>query len=185
MSRQPNMPEAPVAPRRAEAPEAPGALAAQAAPSCATTHDAPSAQGAPADAARFVRHAADSRADAHARFTLSRAFACAWEGIAYAFTSQRNLKIHSAFAALAVALGFALGISEAGWLAVVVCIALVMALEVVNTAVESVVDLVSPEWNELAKRAKDCAAGAVYLAAAASLVVAAIVFLPRLGALIF
>lgn len=66
----------------------------------------------------------------------------------------------------------------------VLCIALVMALELVNTAIESVVDLVSPEWNLLAKRAKDCAAGAVYLAAFASIVVAAIVYLPRLAALV-
>ncbi|WP_172135550.1 diacylglycerol kinase family protein [Adlercreutzia sp. ZJ473] len=180
MSRQPNIPDASGAPSRAGASEAP---AAQAAPSRVSAPDARNTSSAP-DESRFVRHAADSRASARTRFTLFRAFSCAWEGIAYAFTSQRNLKIHSAFAVLAVALGFALRISEAGWLSVVVCIALVMALEVVNTAVESVVDLVSPEWNELAKRAKDCAAGAVYLAAGASLVVAAIVFLPRLCALI-
>ena len=93
------------------------------------------------------------------------------------------MKIHLCFAIAAVILGFVLGISEAGWLAVVVCIALVMTLEIVNTAIESVVDLVSPEWHILAKRAKDCAAGAVYLAAFASIVVACIVFLPRLLAI--
>lgn len=131
----------------------------------------------------LVRHAGDGRAssDASGGFPLTRAFSCAWAGIRYAFTSQRNLKIHLAFAVAAVALGLALDIGQAGWLAVVVCIALVMALEVVNTAVESVVDLVSPEWNELAKHAKDCAAGAVYLAAFASLVVAAVVYVPRLA----
>lgn len=135
------------------------------------------------DEERFVRHADQSRASDEARFTLARAFGCAWAGIVYAFTSQRNLKIHSVFALAAVALGFALGISEAGWLAVVVCITLVMALEVLNTAVESVVDLASPEWHDLARRAKDCAAGAVYLAAFGSLAVAAIVYLPRIAAL--
>ena len=140
----------------------------------------PQTQG---DKQRFVRHADQDRASQGARFTLARAFGCAWEGIAYAFTSQRNLKIHSVFAVAAVALGAALGISEAGWLAVVLCIVMVMSLEVVNTAIESVVDLVSPEWHELAKRAKDCAAGAVYLAAFGSLVVAAIVYLPRIAAL--
>lgn len=142
------------------------------------------AEGAGADGARFVRHAGEDRGRGARAFPLARAFSCAWAGISYAFSSQRNLKIHLAFALVAVALGFALGISEAGWLAVVLCIALVMALEVVNTAVESVVDLVSPEWNLLAKRAKDCAAGAVYLAAFASVVVACIVFVPRLAALL-
>ena len=135
-----------------------------------------------ADAAHFVRHGDEERSQ-HG-FPLVKAFSCAWEGITYAFTSQRNLKIHLAFAVIAVVLGFALRISEAGWLAVVLSIALVMALEIVNTAVESVVDLVSPEWHILAKRAKDCAAGAVYLAAFASIVVACIVFLPRIAALL-
>lgn len=134
---------------------------------------------------RFVRHADDSRVDDERSFSLGRAFSCAWSGIRYAFTSQRNLKIHFCFAIAAVVLGFILGIGEAGWLAVVLCIALVMALEIVNTAIESVVDLASPEWHLLAKRAKDCAAGAVYLAAFGSLVVAAIVYVPKLWQLVF
>ena len=139
---------------------------------------------AAAEEDHYVRHADDARSEEGHRFSLGSAFSCAWAGISYAFTSQRNLKIHLCFALVAVALGFALRISEAGWLAVVVCIALVMALEIVNTAIESVVDLVSPEWHILAKHAKDCAAGAVYLAAFASVVVATIVYLPRLAALI-
>lgn len=134
---------------------------------------------------RFVRHAGEDRSKGKRGFPLARAFSCAWGGIAYAFVSQRNLKIHLAFALVAVILGFALDISEAGWLAVVLCIALVMSLEIANTAIESVVDLVSPEWHILAKHAKDCAAGAVYLAAFASIVVACIVFVPRIVALVF
>ena len=134
---------------------------------------------------RFVRHAGEDRSEGKRGFPLARAFSCAWEGIVYAFVSQRNLKIHSAFALVAVILGFVLDISEAGWLAVVLCIALVMALEIANTAIESVVDLVSPEWHILAKRAKDCAAGAVYFAAFASIVVACIVFVPRIVAFVF
>lgn len=142
--------------------------------------EAPRNTSCESDDKAFVRHADDARAAGRSAFPLNRAFSCAWAGIRYAFTSQRNLKIHLAFALTAVVLGFALNISEAGWLAVVLCIALVMCLEIVNTAIESVVDLVSPEWHILAKRAKDCAAGAVYLAAFASVVVACIVFLPRL-----
>ena len=61
-------------------------------------------------------------------------------------------------------------------LALVLCIALVMAAECVNTAVEAAVDLVSPGYHELAKRAKDCAAAAVLLCAAGSVVVGALVF---------
>lgn len=130
------------------------------------------------DIGHMVRHAGDTRP-----FPLLCAFRCASEGIRYAFTTQRNLKIHLVFAIAAVALGFALQVSEAAWLAIVLCIVSVTSLEVVNTAIESVVDMVSPEWHELARRAKDCAAGAVYIAAIGSLVVAAIVYLPPIAAL--
>lgn len=129
--------------------------------------------------ARLVRHAGD-----RSPFPFTCALRCARAGIVYAFTTQKNLKIHLGFAIAAIVLGFALGVSEAAWLAIVLCIMMVMALEVVNTAIESVVDMASPEWHELAMRAKDCAAGAVYLAAIGSLVVAAIVYLPRIVALV-
>ena len=138
------------------------------------------ASGRGGDADKLVRHAGDARASGSGRFSLARAFACAGAGIAYAFTSQRNLKIHCAFAVLAVVLGVLLDISEAGWLAVICCIMVVMALEVVNTAIESVVDLASPDYHELARRAKDCAAGAVYIAAVGSIVVACVVYVPRI-----
>lgn len=128
----------------------------------------------------FMRRASDDRRAGKARFSLGRAFSCAWAGISYAFCSQRNLKIHLGFAIAAVILGFALAIDTASWCAVVICIALVMALELLNTAIESVVDLVSPQYHLLAKHAKDCAAGAVYLAAFAAVVVAALVYLPPL-----
>ncbi|MCI9128767.1 MAG: diacylglycerol kinase family protein [Eggerthellaceae bacterium] len=127
----------------------------------------------------YVRHVGDG-----SRFTLLQAFACARSGLRYAIRSQRNFKIHSVFALLAIVLSFALQISVPEWCAIVICIALVYALELANTAVESAIDLVSPGWNELAKRAKDCAAAAVYVAALASVVIACIVFIPRACALL-
>ena len=78
----------------------------------------------------------------------------------------------------AVAAGFALGISRVDWLAIVLCIIVVSVAEVVNTAIESAVDLASPEWHELARAAKDAAAGAVLLASAGSVIVGLIVFAP-------
>lgn len=122
---------------------------------------------------KLVHHAAED-----APISMGRAFKCARCGIAYALRTQRNFKIHAAFALAAVALGFILQIPSASWLAIVLCIAAVFSLEIMNTAVEAIVDMVSPQWNELAMRAKDCAAGAVYVFAAASLVVAAVVFVP-------
>ena len=96
--------------------------------------------------------------------SLPHAFKCAAEGVAFAF-KQRNMRIDSGFAVAAVVLGFALRID-------------------VNTAIEAVVDLVSPEYHVLAKHAKDCAAGTALILAAASVVVAAIVFIPKIGELL-
>ncbi len=124
---------------------------------------------------KFVHHS-----DKESPISIWRAFSCAMAGILYALRTQRNFKVHFTFAVLAIALGLLLQIPQWSWLAVVVCIFAVFSLEVMNTAVESIVDMVSPEWNELAMRAKDCAAGSVYVAAIGSLVVAAIVYLPPL-----
>ncbi len=133
---------------------------------------------------RLVRTAADSRADGAGRFPLLCAFRCAGRGIAYAFASQRNLKIQLAVGLLAVIAGLALGISRTEWLAIVLAIMVVAVAEVVNTAVESVTDLASPDWHPLARAAKDAGAGAVLLASAGSVAVGLIVFVPHLLALL-
>ena len=110
---------------------------------------------------------------------LSRSFACAFQGIKNAF-QERNMRIHACFAIAACILGIVLGIDPPQWLAVIICICLVFSLEIINTALEAIVDLVSPKYNDLAKRAKDCSAGAVLVCAIGSLFVAAVVFLPAL-----
>lgn len=112
--------------------------------------------------------------------TLGSSFRYAFAGLGYLIVSQRNAKIHLTLGLLAVALGFLLGIDRGDWLALVLTIALVIAAEGVNTAVEAVVDLASPGYHPLAKIAKDVAAGTVLLTAIASLVVGMIIFLPRL-----
>ena len=127
---------------------------------------------------RFVRTDADKREGS--RYTLGRAFACAGSGILETLRRERNMKIHAVVAAAAVVLCIVLRVSALGAAAVVLCIGAVMALECVNTAVEAVVDLVSPEWHELAKLAKDAAAGATLIAAVMSVVVGVLVFAPAL-----
>lgn len=134
------------------------------------------------DGRRFVRNARDKSAGTS--FSLVSAFRCAGQGLVYAFVTQRNMKIHAPVALVALALGAVLSLSVAEWAAIIICIALVFAFECMNTAVESVVDLVSPEYSELARHAKDCAAGAVFVCALAALVVGVVVFLPKAAALI-
>ena len=84
---------------------------------------------------------------------------------------------------LAVAAGFWFGISRGEWCAVIAAIGLVWTAEGLNTALEAVVDLVSPDQHPLAGRAKDVAAGAVLCAAISALVIGLLIFGPRLCAL--
>lgn len=116
-------------------------------------------------------------------FTVKNSFGFAFSGIAYAFKTQRNIKIHLAIGILAVILGIVFGVDVTDWIAITICIFCMFALELINTSIESVVDMVSPQWSEPAKRAKDCAAGAVCIAAFGSVVVGCIVFIPKLLAL--
>jgi diacylglycerol kinase len=109
-----------------------------------------------------------------------RSFFYAFEGLWALVRTQRNAKVHLLAVLVVVIAGVWLKLGQSEWLAVTIISALVLALEAVNTAVEAVVDLASPEYHLLAKRAKDVAAGAVLIAALAALVVAALIVFPRL-----
>lgn len=112
--------------------------------------------------------------------TLLASFGYAFAGLYHLLRTQRNAQIHCAIGLLALALGLFFGISRLEWIALVLTCALVLAAEGVNTAIEAVVDLASPEIHPLAKTAKDVAAGTVLLAAIASVIVGLLIFLPYL-----
>ena len=111
-------------------------------------------------------------------------FGYAFQGIAYAWSTQRHLRVHAGVAALAVLLGLALRISATDWAVLCLTIATVTALELLNTVVEAVVDLASPDFHPLAKVAKDVAAASVLVAAGGGVAVGAFLFLPRIWALL-
>ena len=110
-------------------------------------------------------------------------FRHALEGVA-ATARGRNFRVQLAAGVAAVALGACFRISAGEWIAVALCIGLVLGGECANTALEAAVDLASPGRHPLAKRAKDAAAGAVLLFSLAAAVVGLIIFLPRLLALL-
>ncbi|MGF1515880.1 MAG: diacylglycerol kinase family protein [Elainellaceae cyanobacterium] len=100
-------------------------------------------------------------------------FRYAWAGISYAFRTQRNFRIHSLIGVVAIALGLWVQLSRGEIAVIELTIGIVMAMELLNTAIEAVVDLtVKNTYHELAKVAKDCAAGAVLISALAALLVA-------------
>lgn len=105
-----------------------------------------------------------------------KSFVYAFRGIGHTLLSQRNMRIHLCAAFYVTVMGFVVGISSGEWLAVLLCIAAVTALECVNTAIESLCDALCPEKNEGIKRCKDAAAGAVLISAIISAVVGGVVF---------
>ncbi|WP_353929839.1 diacylglycerol kinase family protein [Okeanomitos corallinicola TIOX110] len=112
-------------------------------------------------------------------------FKYAWAGITYSFQTQRNFRIHVAVSAFAIGLSLLLHLRPVEISIIAITSGLVLTLELVNTAIESLVDLtVKQTYHDLAKVAKDCAAGAVLVSALVSLLVAATLLLPPLVALI-
>lgn len=110
---------------------------------------------------------------------LYQSFGYAFEGIFTCIKKERNMKIHCVAAVLVVIAGLVLGLSVTEWCICLVLFGLIMALELVNTAVEAVVDLVTEERKPLAKIAKDTAAGAVLIAAIMAAFVGGIIFIPK------
>ncbi len=116
---------------------------------------------------------------------LFTSFRYAWAGISYAFQTQRNFRIHTGIGALAMFLCWSLGVSNLEVAIVCLTIGAVLVMEILNTALESLVDLtVGQTYHVLAKIAKDCAAGAVLMAAIIALIIAILIFAPPLWAIL-
>ncbi|MFT8320499.1 MAG: diacylglycerol kinase family protein [Bacillus sp. (in: firmicutes)] len=107
-------------------------------------------------------------------------FRLALSGIVMAIKKERNLKIHLFISILVFFFGIYYKVSVTEWLFLSVAIGIVIAMEMINTALERVVDLVTKEYHPLAKEAKDIAAGAVFIAALLSAVIGFIIFIPKI-----
>ena len=104
----------------------------------------------------------------------------ALNGLTHVWHTEQNFRIEIVCAIAAISLGLLLNINL---VPIVLCCALVLSLELINTAIERLVDLTSPNYHPLAKQAKDIAAASVLLAAAMSVIVAVIIFVPAIIAL--
>ena len=112
--------------------------------------------------------------------SLTKSFGYAFEGIWTGIRKERNMKIHCLAIILVTLAGTLFQITASEWCICLILFALVASLELVNTAVEAVVDLVTEEKKPLAKAAKDTAAGAVLFSAIVSVVAGCIIFVPYL-----
>lgn len=111
-------------------------------------------------------------------------FRYAFNGIRLLILKEHNAWIHCFAAICVVIAGLFLGLSKMEWATVVIVIGAVLSAEAVNSAIESLADLVSPEYNEAIKKTKDLAAGAVLIMAIAAAIVGFIIFIPKLGILL-
>jgi diacylglycerol kinase (ATP) len=113
--------------------------------------------------------------------SLLVSFRYAWAGVTYAFVTQRNFRIHVFVGFLAIALSIYLKLSVVEMAIIGLTIGAVLAMELLNTALESVVDLtVKQTYHELAKIAKDCAAAAVLVSSLAAVGIAGGLIIPKL-----
>lgn len=107
----------------------------------------------------------------------------AWNGVKQAFVYERNFRIHLLVAVIVILLGCLCRISPIEWLTLTMIIVIVLALELVNSVCERIIDYVKPEIHEEAMLIKDMAAGAVFIVAIGSIVIGCIIFIPKLMAL--
>lgn len=110
---------------------------------------------------------------------LTKSFGFAIKGIQYVFASEANIKIHLIVSLLVVICGFIFNISITEWLLCLLCMSIVIGMEMMNTAIENLVDLVSPEKNKTAGLVKDIAAGAVLITVVFSVIIGLIIFVPK------
>jgi diacylglycerol kinase len=107
-----------------------------------------------------------------------RSFVYAYRGIKHVITTQHNMWIHLLIMLIVVGMGLICNIRPIAWVVIIFAIAMVLAAEIFNSAIEVLVDLVSPDYNEKAGRIKDMAAGAVLITAIAAVIIACIIFIP-------
>ncbi|WP_027963466.1 diacylglycerol kinase family protein [Halalkalibacillus halophilus] len=112
-------------------------------------------------------------------------FKYAFSGIATALKHEHNIRIHFIITFLTIFTGIWIGLSAIEWLFILIAIGLVLALELVNTVIETITDVLFTSTHETAKRIKDMSAAAVLIAATFASLVGIIIFLPKIMDLLF
>jgi diacylglycerol kinase len=111
---------------------------------------------------------------------LIKSFGYAIKGIAYTFKTQPNFKFHSAATVVVIIIGLYFNLATSEWLWISTAIGMVLIAELINTAIETLVDLVSPTFHVKAGIVKDAAAGAVLITAILAAIIGLFIFIPKL-----
>ncbi len=108
---------------------------------------------------------------------IVNSFKYAAKGISYVYKTQRNFRIQLMMLILATVIGLLLSISTIHWIMLFIISCLVLTLEIINTSIENIIDMITEEYHEKAEKAKDAAAGAVLIASFFAVVIGFIIFL--------
>jgi undecaprenol kinase len=119
----------------------------------------------------------------HEKHSLFKSFECSARGVARVVLTQRSFRIQLLIFVLAVIAGFIFHISNTEWLFIILISGIVLSLEMINTALESIIDLMIEEYRINVRRIKDITAGAVLVSSLIALIVGLIIFIPYLLAL--
>lgn len=111
---------------------------------------------------------------------LSSSLKYAFDGLKYAYKNEQSMTVHIVVTILVIMFAFIFEISSYEWIIVVLCIGIMMCVELVNTSIEAVVDLVTKKYDEKAKVAKDVAAAVSVMFSITSIIVGLIIFVPKI-----
>lgn len=116
--------------------------------------------------------------------SIIKSFPYAFRGIKDTILKEPNFKVQLVLGVIAIILGIYFRLNRAEWLILVISIFLVLIMELINTTLENLVDIVSPQIQEKARIVKDVAAGGVLMSSILSIIIGLIIFLPKVLALI-
>jgi len=133
-----------------------------------------------AGAMRFANTGSKSRRMRPETGSVFKSVVYAAIGISYFFRSERNARIQLAVSAITITAGVLLHLDKTEWIMVFVCIAMVFALEMLNTAIEEMCDLLTTDFHPAIKVIKDLSAGAVATVSIGSIAAGLIIFLPKI-----
>ena len=101
------------------------------------------------------------------------------DGLKYSYQNELSLTIHAILTVFLIILGIIFNINALEWIMIITALTLILAFEIFNTAIEIVVDMITKEYSELAKHAKDCASASTFILCIASTIIVLIIFIPK------
>jgi len=113
-----------------------------------------------------------------AKISTLKSFAVAFQGIWTLIRNERNFRFHLLASVTVIIAGFFFKIEKTEWLIIFLSIGLVLSVEALNTSIEYICDLVSPDYNPMVKKIKDVSAAAVLLVAIIAVIIGCIIFIP-------